>query len=52
MNSRWKTHWHYKNGIKIENCLRTTRGDRKEHDVRYWPKADMATALSDVRFWG
>ena len=21
-------------------------------DVRYWHKADMAIALSDVRFWG
>jgi hypothetical protein len=33
------------------------RLDRFRHceqrsDVRYWHKADMAVALSDVRFWG
>jgi hypothetical protein len=39
------------NALSKKMLLRTAHAALRTRDVSYWHKADMAIALSDVRFW-
>jgi len=36
----------------VDKTTPAAPGLKGAHDVSYWPKADMLTLGSDVRFWG